>query len=233
MSSIEVFEQQYRERGIHAQRLYPNESLLQFLGSNYFGLTPIERAGIRILEIGCGSGANLWMIAKEGFDAFGCDGSQSAIKIAKEHLQNKWNVAADIRHGVFDQLPYDGSFFDAVCDVVSLQHTTIDESRQSFGEILRVLKTGGYFFSYRLSDASVMYHPRTGKWIDPATVMNVDDVSMPLHNNGQTSFWSPVLARMKYADAGFIDINVERVGRTYDNGAKYVEYLTIAARKPD
>ena len=59
--SIEVFDRQYRSQGLGAQRRYPNESLIQFLANRYLKLSSAEIKATRVLEVGCGSGANLWM----------------------------------------------------------------------------------------------------------------------------------------------------------------------------
>lgn len=142
--TIDVFSEQYREKGIKAQRLYPNEALLRFLGGRgFFSEDNSER---KVLELGCGSGANLWMLAKEGFETYGLDGSREAVELAKVHLAEKWQVNADIRCGIFENLPYDDGMFDVVVDVVSLQHIDIAESKKALQEVYRVLKNGGGIF---------------------------------------------------------------------------------------
>ena len=160
--TIEVFDRQYRGHGMSSQRMYPNESLIQFVAGRYFHESEAKRKNIRILEVGCGSGANLWMLSKEGFDTYGIDSSKAGIELAAQHLRKKWGTDADLRHGSFTHLPYDDSFFDAVVDVVSLQHLTLDDSYPALQEIRRVLKPEGTFFSYRLSDHSVMYEHSGG-----------------------------------------------------------------------
>lgn len=77
-ASIACFDQQYRAHGMRSQRSYPNESLIQFIAGRYFALPMTERRRIRILEVGCGSGTNLWMLAKEGFEVYGLDSSAVA-----------------------------------------------------------------------------------------------------------------------------------------------------------
>ena len=52
---------------------------------------------IKVLEIGCGTGSNIWFLAREGFDVFGLDGSQTAIlktreKLDREQLSAELNV---------------------------------------------------------------------------------------------------------------------------------------------
>jgi ubiquinone/menaquinone biosynthesis C-methylase UbiE len=172
------------------------------------------------------------MIAKEGFDTYGIDSSAEGIALARSHLKDKWGMTADLRVGSMIALPYPDACFDAVVDVVSLQHLCLSDSVKALTEIRRVLKPAGVFFSYRLSDHSVM--SAAGARIDSATLADISDASMPLAGNGPTSFWSPVLARQIYREVGLAISNVERVGRTYSNGM-FVEYLSVvgATKNPE
>ena len=228
-TSQTIFDSQYHLLGLKAQRLYPNESLVQFLGSNYFHLPIDERGKIKILEIGSGSGANLWMMAKEGFHVFGMDSSAKALELAQLHLQGKWGVSASLKMGSFLDLPYDTGSFDALVDVVSLQHIGLEDSRLALREVARVLRPGGRFFSFRLSDHSVMFgKARDLERVDCCTLANISDPSLPLANTGPIAFWSPSLARMLYEEAGLSIQSVSRVTRTYSDGA-VVEYLAAEA----
>jgi len=74
----------YSAQGFAAQRLYPNEELLRFMRRNFFGVPRAEHGKIKILKAACGSGANLWMIAREGFDTYGFDLSPPAITLYAE-----------------------------------------------------------------------------------------------------------------------------------------------------
>lgn len=229
-ASIRLFDAQYQELGLGAQRLYPNESLLRFLGTRFFGLTPLERAGIRILEVGCGSGANLWMMAKEGFLAYGVDASPLAVSLARKHLRKKWGVSAIVEVARFDDLAYPSDWFDVVCDVVSLQHTTLAGSRNALDEIQRVLKPGGLFFSHRLSDRSVITNAPGAEWVDAATMARNPDPTLPIPHGGLLSFWNPDLVAQMYGEAGLEVVSIERDARTYQDGS-LMEYLSIVGRK--
>lgn len=227
--AINIFDKQYYKRGMRAQRMYPNESLIQFVAANYFSLPQEDRHHLRILDLGCGSGANLWMLAKEGFDAYGLDSSEEALTLARNHLAKKWGVSAKLVHGSFLALPYPDDYFDAVADVVSLQHLALSASSTALKEVNRVLKKkgGGRFFSYRLSDHSIMFSNKES-FVDDVTLSNISNPEMPLANNGPVSFWSPGLVRRLYCEAGFAVESIERVGRTYPTG-KFVEYLAVSA----
>ena len=56
---------------------YPSESLIQFIAHNFYKK---NRSEVKLLEVGCGTGANVWYITREGFDGNGIDGSETAIK---------------------------------------------------------------------------------------------------------------------------------------------------------
>src|SRR6266567_279496 len=82
------YEASYKQEGAAAQRRYPNEELCRFMGRHYLHLPRERRSDIRILEVGCGAGANLWMIAREGFDTYGIDLSEEAIRLCRLMLHS-------------------------------------------------------------------------------------------------------------------------------------------------
>ena len=230
--SVNRFDQLFREKGIRSQRSYPYEQLIQFVAGNWFALAPEQRREIRILEVGCGSGANLWMLAKEGFSVYGIDSSAAGIAIAESHLRDKWSVSAHLQCASVLELPFAEDFFDAVVDIVTLQHLNLADSAGALAEVFRVLKPGCQFFSYRASDRCSMFLNSGGKFVDAVTVDNVANTTMPLHNNGPMSFWGPALARQMLLAQGFEPGSIERHARTYGNGTCTVEYLAITAKKP-
>lgn len=224
----EYYDEQYQTRGLKAQRMYPNEDLIRFM-ARYFDRE--DKKDIKVLEVGCGSGANLWMLAKEGFATYGMDGSVPSLDIAKHHLQDKWHLDATLAEGSFEQIPFPDEMFDIIVDVVSLEVTDLDLMHRSLMEIYKKLKFWGVFYSYRLGDHSVMYLNGQNEYIDPVTVTSIKDPSMPLAGNPKLSFWSPSLVRIEYEKAGLQVEEIERHTRTYQNGAQTVEYLSIVSRK--
>jgi len=154
------------------------------------------------------------------------------LEVAGDHLRDKWGVSAELKQGSFLELPYPDGMFDAAVDVVSLQHLGLEDSLAALREIRRVLKPQARFFSYRLSDHSVMFERATpAERLDAATLTNISDPQLPLANNGPIAFWSPALARKMYSEAGLIMKGILRHARTYDDGA-LVEYLAIEALSP-
>lgn len=227
--SINSFDQAYKESGMRSQRSYPNEQLIAFIAQNYFHISLNQRKNIRVLEVGCGSGANLWMLAKEGFSTYGIDSSLTALDIAKTHLAHKWGVEAILRCGSITALPYEDEFFDVVVDIVTLQHLNLIDSKAALSEIRRVLRAGGKAFSFRLSDKSIMFMNSGADFIDAATVSNIENRQLPLSNTGPISFWSASLAREMYISAGLHIESIDSYSRTYNNGSYHVDYLGITA----
>ena len=98
---------------------YPPEELIRFVARN-FGDVP-ERGDVRFHEVGCGPGANIWFLRREGFAAAGIDGSHAAIEQARARLAadglNDQPGQIDLRQGNFASLPWSDESFDAVFDI--------------------------------------------------------------------------------------------------------------------
>ena len=88
-----------------------------------------------ILDVGCGTGANLEMLAQFG-DAEGVDVSPEALAFCRQRgLQN-------VRQGEAEQLPYDDGSFDLVTGLDVVEH--LDDDVAGLREMRRVLRPGGY-----------------------------------------------------------------------------------------
>ena len=105
----------------------------------------------RVLDLGCGAGAQTLWLAMNSFVVDAVDASPAAVKRAKE-LVNRWvpfNGAlfhvADARH-----LPFGDGIFDAVVDVCTIQHV-VDDQEKAVAEAFRALKPGGWLFSMMAS----------------------------------------------------------------------------------
>jgi len=68
---------------------------------------------IRVLEVGCGSGANLWMIAHEGFEAHGIDLSRQGVALCEQMLLHR-KAMATVRAADMTAIPYPDRHFDVI-----------------------------------------------------------------------------------------------------------------------
>lgn len=123
---------------------YPGEELIRFIARHFYDSI---RADIHILEIGCGPGANIWYLAREGFNIYGIDGSPTAIRLCKERLDTEtpgWRGSLQVAD--VTQLPFSDNFFDAVIDNECSSCLNWEEAKQAFKEVSRVLRPQGRLF---------------------------------------------------------------------------------------
>lgn len=123
---------------------YPPEDFIRFIARNFYNVE--NRKEIKILEVGCGPGANLWFLAREGFEISGIDGSQTAITQAGSRLNTEcpnWRGALTV--GDISVLPYPNDCFDAVVDIECVYCNTYATSKQIYCEMARVVRGGGSF----------------------------------------------------------------------------------------
>ena len=103
------------------------------------------REAVRILEVGCGTGANLWFAAREGFDVSGLELSEDAISAARQRFHDD-GLNADLNVGSFESLPFSDGSFDLVIDRAALTCADRLGIERAISEIARVTRAGGRFF---------------------------------------------------------------------------------------
>jgi SAM-dependent methyltransferase len=92
----------------------------------------------RCLDLGCGTGVFVPLLAELGWTLVGVDVSEDQLRLARERVGGVTEalVQADAR-----SLPFRDGSFDAV--VAALVHTDIDEYDRALVEAARVLRSGG------------------------------------------------------------------------------------------
>jgi SAM-dependent methyltransferase len=88
----------------------------------------------RILDVGCGTGANLEMLADFG-EAEGVDVSTEALEFCQTRGLDR------VRQGEAEQLPYEDEAFDLVTGLDVVEH--LDDDVTGLREMRRVLRPGG------------------------------------------------------------------------------------------
>jgi len=202
---------------------YPAESLIRFIAKNFYQK---KRSEIRILEVGCGPGANLWYISREGFQAFGVEGSATAVDKARDRLALE-GLKANIYVGdviVLDQ--FENDYFDAVIDVGCLCCNNVINSKKILAEVKRVLKNNGLFYSRTLSDKTFV--GLDAEYVSPLEVSKATDG--PLQGKGFIRLSNENSINELYGDAFCLE-SIDVIDYTANNQKIRVSEFIIVGRK--
>lgn len=234
---LDFYENAYLIEGFGAQRRYPNEELCRFMGRRFFSMPYGQRKAVRILETGSGSGANLWMIAREGFDAVGIDLSPAAVELSRQMLAS-YGTEAELHAGDMTDLPFEDGSFDAVVDVFSSNCLDMSAGRTFLANVTRVLKPGGRFFSYFPSKRSDTWIDNTavdgdaGALVDGSTLNGVRRADSPYFGNDYAfRFLHPREYSRLLEGFGFEVIYCETLRRTYEERREEFEFVVIEGIK--
>jgi len=202
---------------------YPPEHVIRFVAGNFYRVP--NRNEVRLLEIGCGPGTNVWFMAREGFTVSGIDGSATAIKQANERLLRE-GLTADLYVGDYSSLPWSDSSFDGVVENVSLYCNRWGAIKRALSEVRRVLKPGAPFLSSSFTDRTWGYG--LGTRVEPEGFIDITEG--PLAGAGFCLFFNH--ARIHELFREFADVAVERLSRTMEGEQRLVEQFVITCRKP-
>lgn len=131
---------------------YPNEFVVRFFAKHVRRRCGLDawnttREDIhRVLDLGCGCGRHVVMLAREGYEAFGFDVSIRAIGFAKEWLDRE-GLTAELEVGSGTALPWPDRHFDAVIAAGVLDHMCAEDASRVVAETARVLRPGGLLYA--------------------------------------------------------------------------------------
>jgi SAM-dependent methyltransferase len=145
----------------------------------------------RILDVGCGTGANLLMLSKYG-DAEGVDISEDALAFCRERGLKK------VKHGAAEELPFEDGSFDLVTALDVVEH--IDDDVASLQEMRRVLRPDGrvllfvptFMFLWGLQD-DVSNHRRRYRLPELHRVLEQAGFEVERSTYANITFFAPIL----------------------------------------
>jgi len=145
----------------------------------------------RILDVGCGTGANLLLLSKYG-DAEGVDISEDALAFCRERGLDK------VRLGAAETLPYEDGTFDLVTALDVVEH--LDDDLAGLTELWRVLRPGGrvllfvpaFMFLWGLQD-DVSHHRRRYRLPELRRVLERAGFEIERTTYANITFFLPIL----------------------------------------
>ena len=149
----------------------------------------------RILDVGCGTGANLLMLSKYD-DAEGVGISEDALTFCRERGLDK------VKLGAGEQLPYDDGAFDLVTAFDVVEH--MDDDLAGLKEMRRVLRPGGrvllfvptFMFLWGLQD-DVSHHRRRYRLPELTRVLEQAGFEIERTTYANITFFLPILLLRK------------------------------------
>lgn len=148
-------------------------------------------APLKILDVGCGTGANLEMLSEFG-DSAGVDISSEALSFCRERgLEN-------VKQGAAEALPFDDSSFDLVTGLDVVEH--LDDDLAGLKEMRRVLRPDGkalvfvpaFMFLWGVQD-DISHHRRRYTLDQLNLVMRQAGFEVERASYVNISFFTPIL----------------------------------------
>jgi SAM-dependent methyltransferase len=219
----EIFQQ--REWG-----QWPDLSLIRFYKGQLQG-SWVSHLPPNVLEIGAGSGANLWFLAREGAVVSAVDLSGTAIALAKEKLDLEsvgWSRGTLVEERLIEcsaaEMPFIDSSFDAVVDIECIANMGWNEARRAIKECYRVARPGAWLFCRMLDGSNALDCEPVGNQGLVRIIRGLLDGMPPLRLLSSEDI--PLLL-----DPWSIT-SVDNESRTLSDGALTLSEHVIVARKP-
>ncbi|TEY02792.1 class I SAM-dependent methyltransferase [Campylobacter sp. US33a] len=138
---------------------YPSENLIRFIARNFYNAK--NRNEIHILELGLGTGANLWFCAREGFRVSGIEWSKTGVERFKKRLDDE-NLSIQIDEILTGDYEvkldeFKDESFDCIIDSCSLCCNDFNKTKRIFDKAISKLKIGSKFYSSTIAKGIVGY----------------------------------------------------------------------------
>ena len=132
------------------------------------GLSGVK-AGDRVLDVGCGTGDQVFHYEQKGAIATGIDQNPNMIELAERNRKRKGFKHSTFRVASATELPFPDGYFDGASISLALHEMERDERNKAVSEMKRVVKKGGTLifidFQVPLPKNSIAYIIRAMEFI--------------------------------------------------------------------
>jgi SAM-dependent methyltransferase len=150
-----------------------------------------QQQPLKILDVGCGTGANLQMLAQFGA-AEGVDVSVEALDFCRAR------GLANVKQGAAESLPYEDATFDLVTGLDVVEH--LDDDIAGLREISRILRPGGravlfvpaFMFLWGVQD-DISHHRRRYTLSELKQKLRAVGLSVERASYANLTFFAPIL----------------------------------------
>jgi ubiquinone/menaquinone biosynthesis C-methylase UbiE len=115
----------------------------------------------RVLDLGCGAGADCLTLARHGLEVVGLDYSHEAIAKAQAQIQDASVSVRFFQADMASPLPFPDQSFDAVMSNVAFHSFPDQLLRSILGEIRRVVRQDGLVLLHVNSLEDMHYRPKS------------------------------------------------------------------------
>ncbi len=169
-------------------RLLSRHGHVEFMTTMHY-IRRYLQPGMRILEIGAGTGRYSHTLAREGYRVDAVELVQHNIDQFRAHTQPDESVT--IAQGNACDLPFEDGVYDLVLLLGPMYHLYTEADKlQALGEAIRVAKPGGVVFSaYCMSDASILCHAFIAGMVEDCIARGLlDPVTFHTHSDPSDLF---------------------------------------------
>jgi ubiquinone/menaquinone biosynthesis C-methylase UbiE len=169
----------YRKFAAHYDRFVgPATDALRHIGMRMYPPKP----GMKVLEVGCGTGTNLMLYRQAGCSVYGIDLSPSMLEVAYAKLG-----AADLQLGNASAMPYHDNFFDLVIAMFLLHDMPSEIRLAVMKEMIRVTKQEGRVLIIDFHPGPICF-PKG--WLYKAVILFIERVAGREHFSNYRDFLS-------------------------------------------
>jgi ubiquinone/menaquinone biosynthesis C-methylase UbiE len=172
---------------------------------------PTNGEGKRALDVGCGPGIYMGLLAERGFATVGVDGSPEMLALARSN-----NPGAELHQSDVETLPIASSSVDLVLCIEVLRY--LPDPSIAIREIGRVLKPGGVCLATASPAFSLNGYLLVNRVVEKVPMFGLQTIRQFFTTSGEL--------RSQFGGAGFADVDVHGV---YTGALNWVERLAPRA----